>query len=222
MTHARQDVARRRSSRSGFGKWRRGLALSGLLLLLVLSWGCEDDTTLGLGVSCITFVPETDPTGGEVVAQRSSDSGCDVVVVELVVTGVDDVHSASFEIDFPDEISLISQDLDVTDSFLSDLEERDAGDDLEQFLDEVPPDSGIAVGGVTRQGPEAGVTPDDDNNILLKVAFFGFVNSGSGALSFIDADSNLQIRATEGDPPVAAVPAVPFRGGTLMIINEIP
>ncbi len=68
MTHARQDVARRRSSRSGYGKWRRGLALSGLLLLPVLSSGCEDDSTLGLGVSCITFVPDAVPTDGEVVA----------------------------------------------------------------------------------------------------------------------------------------------------------
>ncbi len=211
MTHARQDVARRRSSRSGFGKWRRGLALSGLLLLLVLSWGCEDDSTLGLGVSCITFVPDTVPTDGEVVAQRSDDSGCDVVVVELVVTGVTDVFAASFEIDFPQAFALISQDLDVTDSFL--------GDDLFQELQEVSP--GTAEGAVTRVGSEeVGATPSATDNILLKVAFFRFVSSGSGALSFNDA--KLKIVAIPGDPPVDADPAVPFRGGTLMIVAEIP
>ncbi len=197
MTHARQ--------------WRRGLALSGLLLLLILAWGCEDDSDLGLGLSCITFVPNAVPTDGEVVAQRSADSGCDVVVVELVVTGVADVFAASFEIDFPDEFTLISQDLDVTDSFL--------GENLFQELQEVSP--GTAVGGVTRvDSNNGGVTPDDTNNILLKVAFLRFVNSGSGALSFNDA--NLEIVANPGDPPVAAVPAVPFRGGTLMIIDQIP
>ncbi len=207
MTHARQDSARRRSSRSGFGKWRRGLALSGLLLLLVLSWGCEDDSDLGLGLSCITFVPDAVPTDGEVVAQRSSDSGCDVVVVELVVTGVPEVFGASFEIDFPEEISLISQDLDVTDSFL--------GDDLFQELQEVSP--GTAEGAVTRVGSEeVGATPSDTDNILLKVAFFRFVSSGSGALSFNDANLILA-----GAPPVAD-PTVPFRGGTLMIVAEIP
>ncbi len=211
MTHARQDVARRRSSRSGFGKWRRGLALSGLLLLLILGSGCEDDSDLGLGLSCITFVPNAVPTDGEVVAQRSADSGCDVVIVELVVTGVSNVHAANFKIDFPNEFSLISQDLDVTDSFL--------GDDLLQELQEVAP--GIAVGGVSRvDSNNGGVTPDEMNNILLKVAFFRFVSSGSGALSFNDA--KLKIVAIPGDPPVDADPAVPFHGGTLMIVAEIP
>ena len=80
---------------------------------------------------------------------------------------------------------------------------------------------GIAVGGVTRvDSNNGGVTPDEMNNILLKVAFFRFVSSGSGALSFNDA--KLKIVAIPGDPPVDADPAVPFRGGTLMIVAEIP
>lgn len=208
VTHARQGSARPRSSQSGFGKWRRGLALSGLLLLLVLAWGCEDDSNLGFGLSCITFVPNAVPIAGEVVAQVGAESGCDVVVVELVVTGVADVFAASFEINFPDAISLISNDLDVSNSFL--------GDDAIQVLQEISP--GIVEGGVTRVGStNGGVTPDDTNNVLLKVAFFRAANSGSGALSFNDA--NLIIAGT---PPVAAVPAVPFRGGTLMIIDQLP
>ncbi len=198
MTHARP----------GFGKWRRGLALSGLLLLLVLGSGCEDDSDLGLGLSCITFVPNAVPTDGEVVAQRSADSGCDVVVVELVVTGVADVFAANFEIDFPNEFALISQDLDVSESFL--------GDDAIQVLEEISP--GIGEAGVTRVDTNSGgVTPDDTNNILVKMAFLRFVSSGSGALLLNDANLILA-----GTPPVGAVPALPFRGGTLMIVDQVP
>ncbi len=192
MTHARHDVARRGSSRSGFGKWRRGLALSALLLLPILGSGCEDDSDLGLTSSCITFVPDAEPTDGEVVAQRSATSTCEVVVVELVVTGVDDVHSANFKMTFPNEAFFLFpldydndgnlDTLDVTSSFLGDERFTDLG--LIPILVEEPPDSGIAVGGVTRvgtrEGTRQGVTPDDTNNSLFKVAFRRFIDSGSG------------------------------------------
>jgi len=195
---------------AGFGKWRRGLALAGLLLLLVFAAGCEDDDTLGLGVTCITFVPDAVPTAGEVVARRAAESDCDVVVVELIVTGVENVYATNFDIDYPQQFALISQNLVVSDSFL--------GTDLIQNLDEVPPGSGMVVGGLTRQGDVTiGVTPDDTNNILFKVGFVGFTISGSEALTFNDA--NLIIA---GIPPTGSIPAIPFRGGTLMIIDHIP
>ncbi len=198
MTHARP----------GFGKWRRGLALSGLLLLLVLGSGCEDDSDLGLGVSCITFVPDAVPTAGEVVARLAANSSCDIAVVELVVTGVADVFGASFEIEYPNQMALLAQDLDVTESFL--------GDDAIQVLEEISP--GIGEAGVTRVDTNSGgVTPDDTNNILVKMAFLRFVSSGSGALHLNDANLILA-----GTPPVGAVPAVPFRGGTLMIVDQVP
>ena len=214
MTHTRQDPARRRSSRPGFGKWRRVLALSGLMLLLAPGWGCEDDTDLGLGVSCITFVPDAVPTDGEVVARLGAESSCDVVVVELVVTGVPDVFAASFEIDFPQEFSAISVNLDVADSFL--------GPDLIQELQEISP--GVVEGGVSRVGVKmGGVTPDENNNLLFKVGFLRFASSGSGALSFNDANLQIVEQDPGQDPEVAnADPVIPFRGGTLMVIDGLP
>ncbi len=192
-------------------KWRRPLALSGLVLLLALCGGCEDDEGLGLDASCVAFIPDSVPTPGEVVAQVGEDSSCEIVIIELIVTGVDDIWGASFEPIYPGGTVLISQDIDLEGSFL--------GEDAFQELVEISP--GVAEAGITRvdNTVNTGVTPDDDN-LLARFAFLRIAASGSGPLTFEDAD--LSIRAGPGEPVTDPIIPIVFRGGTLSIVNQVP
>ena len=193
-------------------KWRRPLALSGLVLLLALCGGCEDDEGLGLDASCVAFIPDSVPTPGEVVAQVGADSSCEIVIIELIVTGVDDIWGASFEPIYPGGTVLISQDIDLEGSFL--------GEDAFQELVELSP--GVAEAGITRvdNRVNTGVTPDDDNNLLARFAFLRIAASGSGPLTFEDA--NLSTVAGLGEPVMLEDPPTVFRGGTLSIVNQVP
>ena len=84
-----------------------------VLLLLIVSFGCETDPNLGgLVQTCITFVPLAPPADGVVAPLSSDTSDCAVAEVELVVTGVDDIWSAHFEVDYPSGFSQIFEVVD--------------------------------------------------------------------------------------------------------------
>jgi hypothetical protein len=187
-----------------------------LLLLLALGPGCEtDEPSGGLVTSCLTYTAEKDPTEGEVTSALYEDfSDCGTAVVELVLTGVEDVWSVQFHVVYPYAISQIREDVvDVTESFLA----TDDGD-VEYHIEEQTP--GRAVVGVTRidTGSNKGVTPTAEDSVVLRLGFELFAATGSGEVTFEEA--SVWVR-TSPDPgqPLPADPPVSFSGGTLVILN---
>jgi hypothetical protein len=135
-------------------------------------------------------------------------------VVDFVVTGVTDVWSVYFEIDYPSGFSQIlpTQDLSeaVSNSFL--------GSDAVVVIEEEP--LGHAEVAVTRldTAHDRGATPTDTDNVLLRLGFARFATGGQGAVGFSDA--NLSLRPPPDPdpvPPAPADPPVPFVDGTLVI-----
>jgi len=186
----------------------RALAVLAVAVLLAASSGCEtDDSVGGLQPSCITLIPVKDPTPGEVTSVWGSESTCDVVEVELEVSGVSDIWSVQFEVVYPDGIAqILSPNAD--DSFLS-----EGGVDLFGEFDEIV--AGTAEIGLTRVGAaNVGITPST-NNHLIRLRFLRLASSGSGPVTFQDA--TLSTKANPGDQPTEI--SVPFSGGEFFIEN---
>ncbi len=88
-----------------------------------------------------------------------------------------------------------------------------------QQLDETSP--GFVVGAISRVGTlNGGVTPTDSDDILMRMAFIRFATSGSGPLTFSDA--NIDFIATPGLPPVATIPPIEYIGGTILMVPSLP
>jgi hypothetical protein len=186
-------------------------ALTALVLLGALLWatGCStDENSAGLAPNCISFVPDIGddpPPSGEVTALFGPDSTCNTLDLQLVVSGVDDIFSAQFEIVYPTGIAQVFQ-VDLNGSFLF----EDGVTPLLNF-DVV---NGRAEIGFTRQDTNnGGVTPPVDNTLLAVVRFARIATTSSGTLSFEDA--TLSVLPDPAGPPVEVT--VPFNGGVIAV-----
>ena len=192
--------------------------LLALVFVLGLATGCESDEPAGLSPVCIEFVSDLEPVSGEVVAVRNEGSVCDTAVVDLIVSGIDDVWSAQFEIVHPDLISQVF--VDVADSFLT----SDGNTPIvtvqivEPPPDQTPTTIRIEVG-ITRtdNGSNIGIdATDPDQNLLARIFFVRSGLAGAGELLFEDANLNQRSSPIPGEP-VPVNPPVPFRGGSLVV-----
>jgi hypothetical protein len=189
----------------------RVLATLAVCALLAVSPGCNDDSgSSGLVASCIRFDREKPPTSGEVTSVWGSESTCDTVEVELVVSGVADIWSAEFEVVYPVGISQYAG-LSVGDSFL-----LEGTDTLFFEGDEIVP--GRVEIGVSRVDSSSivGVTPTD-NTLLCRLIFRRITSGGGGEVTLEDA--NLTKVENLGYQPTPFDPAIEFSGGTFFIEN---
>jgi hypothetical protein len=189
----------------------RALAALALTVSLAVSTGCHTaDSVGGLTPSCIRFVPAKDPTSGEVTAREGAGSTCGTAEVELVVSGVDAIWSAEFEVRFPLGITRVFND--TGDSFL-----RDGTSTLLVQATEITP--GLLEIGVSRVDSEnnAGVTPTADDMVLIRLFFTDVLSNGDGPMTLEDA--NLTQVVNPGDIPTPFVPAIEFSGGEFVIEN---
>jgi len=183
-----------------------------LLALLCAAAGCSPNDNLGgLVPTCISFTPATTPTAGEVVAVSSDLSDCDTAVIELAVSGVDNLWGISFEMDYPSGISQVFPFVDVSTSVLGDQAK------LIFFLDEDP--LGHIEVGVSRnnlyfdQGlPMADL---DTNPVVLRLGFQRFATGGSGDAEFTMGTTSLSFRQAGQEPTFDDT--IPFSGGSLFI-----
>jgi hypothetical protein len=131
-----------------------------------------------------------------------------VAEVELVVTGIADVWSTSFEVDYPSGIAFVVQAVDLSDSFLG-------ADALFTILED--PLGHVEIG-VTRvdTGSNIGVTPTPGNDVLVRMAFVRFASGGSGDVIFGNANLSQRSTAIPGTP-IPVDPPVPFINGMLTI-----
>jgi hypothetical protein len=189
----------------------RVLVVLVLAVVLVASAGCEtDDSVGGLTPSCITFIPVKDPTAGEVTSVWGSESTCERVEVELVVSGVDDIWSAEFEVHYPVGIAQFVS-VQAGDSFL-----LEGTSTLLVEAQEIT--AGLVEIGVSRVDSQnnIGVTPTT-NTLLARLVFFRITSSGAGDVTLQDA--NLTKVENLGDPPTPFDPAIEFSAGEIFIEN---
>jgi len=187
-----------------------------LLLLAVLCAvaGCSPKDNLGgLNPTCIYFNAGT-PAAVEVVAVVSDLSDCNTAVIELVVTGVDNLWGVSFELDYPSGISQVFP-IDVTTSVLG------AEPELIYNLEEDP--LGHIEVGVSRSNVffDRGVPMADldANPVLLRLGFRQLTTGGSGNVTFTMGTTSLSFREPPDPDPqeVTFDDTIPFTGGSLFI-----
>jgi hypothetical protein len=141
-----------------------------------------------------------------------------VAVVDLIVSGIDDVWSAQFEIVHPNLIQQLF--IDTQPSFLT----SDGNIPIVTLQVVEPPPDEVPTNvrseaGITRtdDGSNIGIdATDPDMNLLAQILFVRLGTAGAGELLFEDANLSQRSSPDPGEP-VPLNPPVPFRGGTLVV-----
>ena len=94
--------------------------------------GCGGGGSDPIPTACITFEAAAVPAGSTVVARQASGSTCGMVQVELVLTGVTDVQTVEFKVDFDDSVASY-EGLSLAGSMLA-----SGGANVNVFEDEAP------------------------------------------------------------------------------------
>ena len=186
---------------------RKLLGIAAVLCLIGAS-GCSSDTTVFIP-SCLFFEGDQAPASGIVVPQTNEDSSsCSLIVVELLVSGVDDIFGAEFTFTYP---VVSTQFIDIVSTTGASLLDQD-GLLLTAFADERTPGEVTVV--LTRDGSQTqqGVDADLFDNLLVGLVFFQILNSGEGDLVFVANQADL---LGPGMPPVKK--NITFVGGTFSI-----
>jgi hypothetical protein len=76
-----------------------------LALVLVSGSACDEGDPGGGSVVCVEFTADQAPTSGEVTALMSDETTCEAVIVELVVTDVNDVFGLQTMITYDTSIA---------------------------------------------------------------------------------------------------------------------
>jgi len=80
--------------------------------------GCSGGGNDPIPTACITFEAAAPPAGSTVVARQGSGSTCEMVQVELVLTGVTNVQTVECRVDFDDSVARY-EGLSLTGSMLA-------------------------------------------------------------------------------------------------------
>jgi hypothetical protein len=176
--------------------------ISLLALVLVSAAACDEGDTTGGGVVCVEFRADQEPTPGEVTALMSSNTTCEAVIVELVVTDVDDVFGLQTMITYDTSIAQFSG-WDTTDSIL-----RSDGSEVASVVREVA--AGTIEVGVTRV-LQGGSDVTGTGTILELFFLINRNTEGSGDLTL-----EQQCLWGSEDPPQSK-PDVDCSGGNLVV-----
>ena len=179
-----------------------------LLLLVFLTIGCNNNNNGQPGNPCIQFTPAAVPAPQTVTAVEGLGSGCDVVVIDLVVTDVDDLFGTKFDLTF-DQTKVVLATVSTTTSVLT----SDGAPLLRQVTT-------IATGHVhvalTRSQVTTGVPVVGGGN-LATLTFLRSATGGSTPLNFTDAE--LLDPGTQQTEP-APIPGITFSAGSFQIFTQ--
>ncbi len=181
----------------------RCLALGmGVLIGGSLSPGCGGGGGVVTPTVCIAFAPGSAPAPGTIVAAQTSTGACDLVSIDLLVTGVTDIFAASFTVDYDQSIASYDR-VSTSGSLLA-----SDGRTVEVLEDRR---SGHVTIGLTRRGATTGI--DAAGTALLVRLFFlkAGTAAGSGSLGF----SNTKLLGSETPPQEKQ--GMQWSGGTLFL-----
>jgi len=180
--------------------------LSGCLVLacgVALSGACgEDDAGIPDPV-CVEFTPAAAPEAGKVVTRAATESTCDVAVVEIVATDIDDVFSIETDVLY-DNIAVRYIGFNLEDSFLG-----ADGVEIVPIVSEV--EQGRITLGIARRA-STGVDVSGTQS-LVKLFFLNNLVAGTtGSLTLTDEC----LRGSE-EPPDDLKPGLICADGTFAI-----
>lgn len=157
---------------------------------------------------CVVFASASAPGSGTVVVQQdASASVCQMVVVELWVTDVDDLFGAAFTVNFdPGAVEYVDGSLSTAGSILG---TGGGGSAVISDLDDSTP--GELIVGISRTAPAAAIPSIPGTELLCRMTFRAVGDSGVSALTFADE------RLLDDSGPPLTVPAT-WSGGEFTIM----
>ena len=177
------------------------LVVAAALMLFAASCGGSGGGDGGMvSTTCVDFTPATDPGVGKAVARENGGS-CEEILLDLIVTDVDNLFAAEFTVTFNAAL-LTFQGLDATGSVLS-----SDGADVEVLQQPV---SGSAVVGISRIDTMTGIDVVGQGK-LISIRFRRFGPTGNGAVGFTGTT------LLDGQAPPQAVPGIQWFGGTIVV-----
>jgi hypothetical protein len=162
---------------------------------------------------CLRFEADSSPTSGEVTARRASASTCDQLILEIVVTDIDDVWAMGSRVTYPHSL-LTYRSMDTSDTFLDD---DGVGLQLEDGVDnQVDNGNGTttATFGVTRVGQDEPNISATGERILATLVFRRVGTGGSGQLALTDP---VVEEAVPGGGTIPKDPQPPWSGGAVSV-----
>ncbi len=192
------------------GRATRTLAVAlGIGLLTTFSPSCSSDDNGGTGgmvtIPCLAFQGAALPAPDTVVAQSGGSSTCDLMVVDLTVTDVNDLFAANFVVTYPSSV--------VRFSSASELGSVLAADGAALSLQSSETTLGNLTIGITRLNETTGVNAVG-GNLLVRLNFVRAATSGSGVISFG------QNELLDSSQPPAVIPGITWSGGNVTISQQ--
>jgi len=186
--------------------WKRIRRLGCCIVLVcgvALSGACSEDDAGVPDAVCVEFAPAEAPEAGKVAARAGAESTCDVAVVEIVATDIDDVFSMEADVLY-DSVAVQYLGFDAEDSVL-----RTDGVEIVPIVSEV--EDGRITLGIAR-GSLTGIDVSG-SRLLVKLFFLNKLVAGTtGSLTLTDEC----LRGSE-EPPDDVKPGLVCAGGTFTI-----
>ena len=183
----------------------RGLAVLMLGALTSLALACGGGGGGGGGgvipnTGCAAFTAAAAPAAGTVVLQNTANSTCNLVVVDVVITDVTDVFTASFDMNY-NAAHLRYDGFSVTNTLLN-----SDGNTIQTL-------ENTAVGQVTLGLTRTGMTGIDavGSQPLVRLTFTRLVNAGNSTLTF----GNQDVFGSQAPPQAKA--GIAWSGGSVAI-----
>ena len=178
------------------------LLLFPIILLVVACGGGSDGGGMTTPTVCIDFTGGTAATSGSVVAQQGSGSTCDVVAVDLIVTGVNDLFGMGVTLSYDPAVASY-EGLTTVGSVLAQGGVQVQALELES--------SGQVLIGATRTGATTNGVNVAGSQLLLRVLFR---KVGSGGMTTISYSDNQLLDAQQ--PPMS-IPGISWSAGQLVV-----
>jgi hypothetical protein len=172
-----------------------------LLLLVSCGGSSSDDNGPPNGGACINFTPSQSPASDTVASREGVPSTCDRIVIELIVTDVNDIFAADFTMSFDSATASY-------DGYSTDLSILNSDGTPITVLDNQPNNDQLVLS-VTRLGGAAGGVDAVGQQRLLRLFFRRQTSSGTANVSYI--------QGRLFDDQVAEIQGVTWHGGTLVV-----
>lgn len=187
--------------RFGFRALATVFAMAGLMVALA-GCGSSDNPTAAI---CMSFDGEAGAGGSEVRMQDAAGSSCQVAEIEILVSDVNGVFGAAFDLAYQSQRVRFSG-IDTSDSVLA----RDGA----QLLVEATDTGSLIVVGIARTGTAAAIDISG-TEVLARVVFERTSpNASTSELNFLN--ENL----LDASGPPLPIPGVAWRDGTFTFVEE--